>query len=221
MQIENSTKIKEYLKKHPVDKLFSFDILPYLELHRYKKGEFICREFEHLSHLYLFTEGTVKVYATLKNGKVTMVELISGTGIVGELEMLDAQTKTQAVQAIGDVTCFALPLDRCKKQIMEDVFFLRELCRMLSGKIVKNKDIFSVNQSYPLKNRLAAYILLTQYDFVFDQRLTDASEYLGTSYRHLLRTLKEFTLEGILKKSKKGYFIKDIKTMELLAGEID
>ena len=55
----------------------------------------------------------------------------------------------------------------------------------------------SVNILYPLENRLASYILAsyTNEDNNNTENLTQIAEFLGTSYRHLLRVVKEFELE--------------------------
>ncbi len=221
MLVKDEALFAKYLKEHPVQKLFSADILPYLELHVYKKGDFLSKEFSPPTYLRFLVEGNVKIYMTLKNGKINIMELLSGWGIIGELEMLNAQNTTQAVQAMGNVWCFELPLARCNAFALKDVCFLRELCRMLGEKIVRNRDVFTVNQSYPLENRLASYILMTTDGGLFDERLTEVAEYLGTSYRHLLRTLSNLCARGILKREERGYAVIKAAYLSRLAQEID
>lgn len=220
MITKNRENIIGYLNDYPVNRLFSFDIMPFIELHTYIKGEYICKETEPQTHLYFLISGNVKIFMTLKNGKINIVELLSGSGIIGELEMLKVQSETQAVQAISNVVCFALPLDCCRNLILNDAYFLRELCIILGKKMRKNSSIFTVNQSYPLENRLASYILLIANDGVFDQRLTEVSEYIGTSYRHLLRTMSRFCEKNILERKKYGYIIVDEEKLRRLSSEI-
>ena len=58
---------------------------------------------------------------------------------------------------------------------------------------------------YPLENRLASYILetYTNEDSNNAENLTQISELLGASYRHLLRVLNKFESEGIKKRNNK------------------
>lgn len=178
-----------------------------MELHTFKKGTYICREFEPIYYLYFLVEGKAKVYKTMKNGNVTLVHFCKSIQTIGELEMLKAQNTTQAVKTIFDSICIGLPLNKCREQILNDAFFLRNLCTMLSEKVVKNTINFTTKESFPLENRLADYILITEENSVFKENLTEASEYLGSSYRHLLRTLANLCSKKILKKEHHGYII--------------
>lgn len=40
---------------------------------------------------------------------------------------------------------------------------------------------------------------------MFEERLTEAAEYLGVSYRHLQRIIARFCDEGILERTRGGY----------------
>ena len=80
----------------------------------------------------------------------------------------------------------------------------------------------SVNILYPLENRLASYILAsyTNEDSNNTENLTQIAEFLGTSYRHLLRVVKEFELEKIIKRDNKKLVILDKDKLEELAGDL-
>ncbi len=80
----------------------------------------------------------------------------------------------------------------------------------------------SVNILYPLENRLASYILAsyTNEDNNNTENLTQIAEFLGTSYRHLLRVVKEFELEKIIKRDNKKLVILDKDKLEDLAGDL-
>ena len=68
-------------------------------------------------------------------------------------------------------------------------------------------------QSFPLKNRLAGFILETAENRVYGEPHTEAAEYLGATYRHLLYVIAEFYKEGLLHKSEVGYRITDADTL--------
>ncbi|MDU2112737.1 MAG: helix-turn-helix domain-containing protein, partial [Clostridiales bacterium] len=74
----------------------------------------------------------------------------------------------------------------------------------------------------PLENRLASYILAsyTNEDNNNTENLTQIAEFLGTSYRHLLRVVKEFELEKIIKRDNKKLVILDKDKLEDLAGDL-
>jgi hypothetical protein len=58
-----------------------------------------------------------------------------------------------------------------------------------------------------LEERLASYVMNISENNVFCENLTLLAELLGTSYRHLLRTLKSFCDKGYLKKENGVYKI--------------
>ena len=58
----------------------------------------------------------------------------------------------------------------------------------------------SVNMLYPLENRLASY---TNEYSNNTENITQISELLGSSYRHLLRVLNRLESEGIIKRNNK------------------
>ena len=75
---------------------------------------------------------------------------------------------------------------------------------------------------YPLENRLASYILATYTNEYSNstENLTQISEFLGSSYRHLLRVLNKLESEGIIKRNNKKLIILDKDRLEELAGDL-
>jgi len=78
---------------------------------------------------------------------------------------------------------------------------------MLAQIVARNAVNDTFNILAPLEARLRAYIAHSQRDGVFRGRLTETAEYLGVSYRHLLRTMNELCARGILEKTSGGYRI--------------
>lgn len=54
----------------------------------------------------------------------------------------------------------------------------------------------------------------------FHENLTEIAELLGTSYRHLLRTLSELTEKNILRKEGSSYFVTDEETLMELSSDL-
>ena len=129
-------------------------------------------------------------------------------------------SEPRAVQAIEECWCLALPMKHYRPLLLNDTLFLRKLCVTLSHKNYRNIVSLTQNQSFPLVNRLAAFILLSQEGDLYHEKHTQAAEYLGVSYRHLLYVLAQFINDGLLIKSKKGYLIKNRKQLSGLALEM-
>ncbi|MFH4289055.1 helix-turn-helix domain-containing protein, partial [Acinetobacter baumannii] len=78
----------------------------------------------------------------------------------------------------------------------------------------------TINLLYPLENRLASYMLAAgeravQHGnrIVFSGNLTETAELLGTSYRHLLRTLNVFCDKEIIKKNDGCFEVVNVEVL--------
>ncbi|MEG1094997.1 MAG: helix-turn-helix domain-containing protein, partial [Lactococcus sp.] len=101
--------------------------------------------------------------------------------------------------------------------LLSDTKFLRYLCLFLSQKALGNTYNYTKNQSYPLEVRLAKFILMTSQNNLYREKHTEVAEFLGVTYRHLLYVLADFVKRGLLQKTKQGYFIKDMNSLQELS----
>ena len=200
---------------------FSSDRLAQTRLVHIAAGEFIVRAAEQPLYLFWLARGRAKLYATLPNGRVSLIDFFRAPCFIGEIELVNASHQPRAVQAIEDCWCLALPVKQCRASLLEDAVFLRLLCITLSQKNYRNIVSLTQNQSFPLANRLAAFILLTQHDNVYCEKHTQAAEYMGVSYRHLLFVFAQFCDDGLLEKTKAGYVIKNRPAVERLGQAME
>ena len=131
------------------------------------------------------------------------------------LAKLDIFTYESANETIDQVHAL-------QEKYLKDSKFLHYISTHLALKLASLSVSNSVNILYPLENRLASYILAsyTNEDSNNTENLTQIAEFLGTSYRHLLRVVKEFELEKIIKRDNKKLVILDKDKLEDLAGDL-
>ncbi|ATP41235.1 transcriptional regulator YeiL [Solibacillus sp. R5-41] len=220
MKVLTNKLRKFYIEKYPINQLFSVDMTPYLAVHQFEKGEFIFKERSHPEYLYYMVEGKAKLYVTHKNGKVSLIDFITSPIFMGEIELIDGERVSKGIQTVTKTICLAIPIQQCKKQLLTDVIFLRELCMFLSDKAMKVTAKYTQNQVYPLENRLAAFILLSSDHDFYKEKHTEICEFLGVSYRHLLYTLAAFCEAGILVKHNRGYLIQNKDKLRTLSEEV-
>ena len=199
---------------------FSTDIRERLEVHVYKRNEFICRELEELNRLYFIVEGRVKMYQTHRNGKISLISFYSVGSILGEIELLGVMETAHSVQAVEDTVCIELPLYEIREVLLKDSVFLLAIAKYLGYKAIQNADNMMKSQAYTLESRLAAFILLSSPNNRYEEKHMEASQYLGVSYRHLLRTIATFVKNGYLVKESGGYTVLDKDMLEHLSEEM-
>lgn len=199
---------------------FGFDIMPYTSIVRFNSGEYIIREGQEVSRLYYMAEGKAKVYLTHKNGKVSLLNFCEPPCFIGEMELIDMENYPKGVQALFPCICFSIDVASCREKLLDDSRFLMSLCRFMAKKSLENTKNYAVNQSYPLENRLAAFILMTEQRGVYNQKHTETAEYLGVSYRHLLFVLADFCKKGYIEKTVQGYAVRNMEYLEKLAKDM-
>ena len=206
MKVHDPRKRKAYMKRYPVHQYFSTEIEQFLELHTFKKGEHLCEERKTPDHLYFILEGKVKLSLIHQDGNVTLVQYYEPGDILGEQELLGMRQQSQTIEAVGNVICLALPFEQCKEIMLEDSRFLQNLCRLIAGKMQRSVNKLVGIQTYPLENRLASYFLQKEDEVGYGQwmyvKLTDLAQYLGASYRHLSRVIRDFDEAGWIEKER-------------------
>ena len=181
----------------------------------FKKNEYLCRQGDACHHVFLVLEGRMKVFIGSTNGKTLLFCFYTKTGILGEAELAaDRDVAGTSVQAITDVYCIAIPRSRYEKYLKNNAAFMSKVSAALAGKLFRCTRNSAVTILYSLEARLCAYIAVTNDGGRFGEKMTEVSEMLGTSYRHLLRTLDSLCRQGILKKEQKGYMVLDKAVLE-------
>lgn len=194
--------------------MFSFDIIPYMSVVEFEPDEMIIEEGSCLHDLYYLISGKAKLFLSHDNGRISLINFLNASCFIGEMELLEEGRCANGVKAISLCTCFAIHTDQCREKLLDDTKFLRYLCIFLSKKATDNTNNYSRNQSYSLDVRLADFILNTSVNSIYRERHTEAAEYLGVTYRHLLYVIADFVKKGILIKTNQGYKIADMERLK-------
>jgi CRP-like cAMP-binding protein len=225
-KINDKQRILHYVEQHHLSEFFGQDMVPHMELFYYKKYEALCTMGEELNYFLLFVEGCAKVYNLLKNGKSLMLRFYHPMKVIGDVELVMNTKVFCCIEAVTPVYCLAIPMEVMRRLCLNDAVFLRNISESLAYKLVTASMSSSINQLYSLKNKLAAYILGSVKALpptahkVFQCNMTQLAELLGTSYRHLMRTLVQLVDEGVLKKSRNGYEVVNMEGLEGLSADL-
>ncbi|MDF1996633.1 transcriptional regulator YeiL [Peribacillus frigoritolerans] len=205
-----------YIGKYSIQSLFSFPITPFIQVCQFERGEFIYKEGSYPQYIYYLVEGKAKLYVTHENGKVSLINFLQPLTFMGEVELLNSERYSKAIQTVTQTICLAIPISTCKDKILKDATFLRYLCSFLSEKATQISAKYTQDQAYPLENRLAAFILLSADGDFYNEKHTEVCEYLGVSYRHLLHVLAQLCKTKNIEKQSRGYIIRDKECLEKL-----
>lgn len=198
---------RAFLQKYGVDA----SALQGVCLLAYEKGEYLSREGMPFAKIYIVLHGKAKVFCDVENGRRLLISFYEEGGMIGDLELMtDMEVASASVQALTEGACIAIPLQKENRTYLrENVAFLNIVGKSLANKLERSSKNGAHIILYPLEERLCSYIDVTVENDLFEERLTEVAEVIGTSYRHLLRELNRLVENGILEKCGKHYRIKD------------
>ena len=206
-KIEDPFIIEKYYNELNMQEIFINDVTKHMKLLKFDKYEYLSREEEDLEYLLFFIQGKAKVFKTLPNGRNLLLAFYNSIRVIGDIEIVKNQSATSTIQALSTCYCLAIPMKKARLELTNDRKFLKFTCESLAEKLAAVSMNSSINLLYPLENRLASYIneFLTNDEdsniyIDFDENLVNIAELLGSSYRHLLRTLNTLSKYKVINK---------------------
>ena len=190
-------------------------------LFRYHLGEFILHEGDSFEYFYFVVTGKAKITLSTPNGKQLLLCYIFPEKMIGDLELMaDSKESLATIQAASELTCIGIPLSSNSELLKNNLSFLKYLSTELARKLKKRNIDSTIMTLHHVEERLCAYIIQNAVNGFFCETLTDVSNLLGTSYRHLLRCLDKLCQNGVLKKEKIGFSILDETSLKNLASDL-
>jgi len=209
-----------------LDRFVGADQIDQFKIHHFAKGENIGELEQPIDYLHFFVEGRAKVFLPMENTRQLLLCFYEPLQLFGDLEIFEQEPmSTTTVEALTPCVCLGLKREFVINQMAMDPVFLKHLCLSLGRKLGRAIRNSALNLLHPLENRVASYILATatsnhKHQLVFSGNLTQIADLLGTSFRHLHRTLQSFCDQGILVKVKTNYTIQQIGELERRAAGV-
>ena len=190
--------LEYYIEKYDLEIIKHADLSKYVKLFVFNKNEYIYQMDQEVDFFYFFVSGKAKVFTMVENGKVLLLRFYEPLMIIGDMEFANSSYNYAStnIMALSEVHCIGIPIKILEEKYENDIKVLKFINNSLAEKLKDLSIASSINLLYPLENRLASYLVYLvnedSNEIVLTDKLTDISELLGTSYRHLLRVIKEF-----------------------------
>ena len=201
--------LRSLIDKYELQRLFSIDLMECATIVRFDADEMICRTGERPGSIILLLEGECIANFVTKDGQVHCELYCQSPNILGLVGAMWQQEAINDVKTMSPCLCLFISVDKYGEFLRKDPVFLNYACRYLADHIRTISYRFD-----PLPTRLARFILSESQKGQFSVNLSVCSEILGTSQRHLLRTLHEFCKQGLLRHHSRGVY--EILSPELL-----
>ncbi len=228
MKVENRSElIMHYLKTYKLLEFFSEIDIDYLQVNHFKKGTLICDKDEEIHRLYFVVKGKVKVYTITPEGKKLILRFINPLAVVGDIELIQKSKTHNVVEACSDVITISISNAVIRNKLIQDPMFMNFLLENIANTLKISTRFTALNLLYPVEVRVASYLLSISTDsngnmYKEDLDATSVSsiaDFIGVSYRHVIRVLQKFYNEKLIEKSNGVIIIKEISRMKEVAKD--
>lgn len=217
--IRDPNRLKTIIRETDFQSFFSNDISEIAELLFAETGEILIEESIPSDYLFYLVSGQIRYFTLAPTGNYIIFGASKNDMFFGQVSSLWGEKPTASVEAVTDILCLGINLNKYRSIIQNDVRFLGYNCRLLAKMINNLDNTISSYVSGQVNERLASFIIQNAVNNVFSLSLVATSNALGTSYRHLQRLMKAFCEQGYLRKEKRSYTILKPKQLKDLASE--
>ncbi|WP_142331002.1 Crp/Fnr family transcriptional regulator [Bacillus wiedmannii] len=222
-----SDLIIHYLKTNKMLEIFSEIDTAYFQVNHFDKGKFICNIDDAMDRLYFVVKGKVKVYTITPEGKKLILRFINPLAVVGDIELIQNSKAHNVVEACSDVIAISISHAVIRNKLLHDPIFMNFLLENIANTLKISTRFTALNLLYPVEVRVASYLLSISTDsngnmYKKDLDATSISsiaDFIGVSYRHVIRVLQKFYKEKLIEKRNVVIVIKDFFKMKEVAKD--
>lgn len=177
---------------------------------RFQAGDILLTQGEAVEQIFLVLNGKIRVCMLAGNGKDLTLCFYLSQGILGDIELVQADKYASAsAVAVLPTTCILIPLTSNAEYLKSCIDFMNQISSELARKLLGSSYAYAASALYSGEKRLCSYILICEHDGIFSEVLADAAKAIGISYRHLFRLLQNLCRRGVLEKTPIGFRILD------------
>ncbi|HDR3490645.1 Crp/Fnr family transcriptional regulator [Bacillus wiedmannii] len=226
--MENRSElIIRYLETNKMLEIFSEIDTSYFQVNHFDKGKFICNIDDAMDRLYFVVKGKVKVYTITPEGKKLILRFINPLAVVGDIELIQNSKAHNVVEACSDVIAISISHAVIRNKLLHDPIFMNFLLENIANTLKISTRFTALNLLYPVEVRVASYLLSISTDsngnmYKKDLDATSISsiaDFIGVSYRHVIRVLQKFYKEKLIEKRNGVIVIKDFFKMKEVAKD--
>ncbi|OOR65317.1 Crp/Fnr family transcriptional regulator [Bacillus mycoides] len=222
-----SDLIIQYLKAYNILEIFSGISTDNFQVNHFEKGKLNCDKDDEIHRLYFVIKGKVKVYTITPEGKKLILRFINPLAIVGDIELIQNSKAHNVVEACSDVVAISISNTVIRNKLLHDPIFMKFLLENIANTLKISTRFTALNLLYPVEVRVASYLLSISTDSngnMYKEDLDSTSvssitDFIGVSYRHVIRVLQKFYSEKLIEKNNGVIVIKDFFRMKEVAKD--
>ncbi|MGK6353190.1 Crp/Fnr family transcriptional regulator [Parapedobacter sp. DT-150] len=159
---------------------------------QYAKGQKLFFQKEKATKVMLIKEGITKCFFTEDNDKEYILEFLGKGEILGEIEFIRKIVCLCNIEALTDVTVYAIAPDYFSELIKGDLKLNNLLLDIFAERIINTASRASYQQLYTIEHSLGKLVELQSKQEISISK-EDMASYLGVTVRSLNRAFKSLS----------------------------
>jgi CRP-like cAMP-binding protein len=168
-----------------------------ITLRSFEPGTKFVKQDEHIREVCIIREGITKCYRTEDNGKDLIFEFLGKGESIGELEVIRKAVCICNIEAITDVTAWAIPRELFSRLLQTDTELNGIVLEELATRIYQTCIRASYQQVYPIEYGLLRLLMLQEEQQVFFSK-KDMADYLAITVRSFNRAIKQLREKNVI-----------------------
>ncbi|MGM7683336.1 Crp/Fnr family transcriptional regulator [Cytobacillus sp. Hm23] len=228
--IVDDTFLKEFfISKWAISNLLPEEMISKMTLFRYDQGELVIDSRDNMQNLHFLVMGKVKAYTINQEGKVFLFKFFNPISVFGELEYVTNQIKLPSLYLETMKESYVLKIswsDLSRLDPNNKLKLMKYLNELLAHKLTLTTDLLWSFVYTSLEERLARYLWevsnkVGSFQQSYTVKIIELAQHLGTSNRHLLRTIKKMTDQGLIMKEKNEIkIVNEIKLKQMVGKNL-
>ena len=184
----------------------------------YRKGETLVKQNSAASHIYFIKSGLVKVHVESEN-KSLILEIAGKSSMLGITSLNHSNRYNFSVTAIGDVEACEIDIETIQGIMNNNVGFSSVIINELNNTIDKLlSKVYCLSQKN-IQARMADLLVsfsnkvFGSNEFVMPLSRNELAELTNMATENVVRTLKEFDANGLIKLEGKKIKVLDYKKL--------
>ncbi len=190
---------------------------------KYKKGEIISKQGSFVTHILFVKHGLTKMYMEVNDAHNLILNLFPKGSLIGLPSLYNSNIAQYSVSAIEDTTICAIDKKVFEELILKNGEFSTYVIATINNCTFFNFDkILSLTQKQHTGRLAEALLFISRNIYnssIFKLSLSrkDLAEYTGMSVISVVRILKDFNNDGIIKSTGKTIEIIDASRLERIS----
>lgn len=210
------------------------DYLEELELEKtcstFMKGQAIFKEGQHAFGLYCINKGKVKLSKSGDMGKEQIVRMAAPGDVLGYRAILSGERYSATGTALEDCNVCFIPKELFLSIIRKDGELSMDMMRLLSADLRRAESTITHLAQKSVRERTAEALLFLKETYGVDEdgetlsvslSREELSNLVGTATETLVRFLKEFKDNGLVKLKGKKILLSDLPALTRYANMYD